>query len=82
MRKRKPSQPVGGDIDWFVIPIEKLRQWGIFTVVILATAFLAYFVYTKSRRSPEEKARTEIANATTLLTRASSTPASSQPRQS
>ncbi len=79
MRKRKPSQPVGGDIDWFVIPIEKLRQWGIFTVVILATAFLGYFVYTKSRRSPDEKARAEIANAATLLTRASSTPSANRP---
>ena len=60
MAKRKPSQPVGGDIDWFVIPIEKLRQWGLITLLVLATAFLGYFIYTKSRRSPEEKARTEI----------------------
>lgn len=71
MAKRKPSQPVGGDIDWFVIPIEKLRQWGILAVVILVTAFLAYFLYSRSRKSPEEKARVEIAAATTLVTKAS-----------
>ena len=71
MAKRKPSQPVGGDIDWFVIPIEKLRQWGILAVVIFVTAFLAYFLYSRSRKSPEEKARVEIAAATTLVTKAS-----------
>ena len=79
MAKRKPSQPVGGDIDWFVIPIEKLRQWGLITLLVLATAFLGYFIYTKSRRSPEEKARTEIANAATLVTRASAASSSSRP---
>ena len=79
MAKRKPSQPVGGDIDWFVIPIEKLRQWGLVTLLVLATAFLGYFIYTKSRRSPEEKARTEIANAATLVTRASAASSSSRP---
>ena len=46
MRKRKPGQPVGGDIDWFVIPIEKIRQWA---VVIAAgpdrRRVLGYFVY-------------------------------------
>ena len=72
MPKRKPSQPVGGDIDWFVIPIEKLRRWGILAVVILAAAVLGYFAYTKSRRSPEEKARAEIGNASALLAKASS----------
>lgn len=79
MAKRKPSQPVGGDIDWFVIPIEKLRQWGLITLLVLATAFLGYFIYTKSRRSPEEKARTEIANAATLVTRASGAASSNRP---
>ncbi|MEO8431690.1 MAG: FecR domain-containing protein [Acidobacteriota bacterium] len=71
MAKRKPSQPVGGDIDWFVIPIEKLRQWGILAIVILVTAFLAYFLWSRSRKSPDEKARQEIAVATTLVTKAS-----------
>src|SRR4051812_29935470 len=67
MPKRKPNQPVGGDIDWFVIPIEKLRQWGIFALVLIVTAFVAYFVYTRSRKSPEERARMEIASAALLI---------------
>ncbi|MEO8189999.1 MAG: FecR domain-containing protein [Acidobacteriota bacterium] len=80
MPKRKPSQPVGGDIDWFVIPIDKLRQWGIFALVLVAAAVLGYFVYARSRRSPEEKAKTEITNASALLTRASAaSPASTRP---
>ena len=75
MPKRKPNQPVGGDIDWFVIPIEKLRQWGIFALILLVTAFVAYFVYTRSRKSPEERARVEIANAALLLQKVSSSTA-------
>ncbi|MEP6800972.1 MAG: FecR domain-containing protein, partial [Acidobacteriota bacterium] len=78
--KRKPNQPVGGDIDWFVIPIDRLRQWGIFTLVLVAAGLLGYFVYVRSRRSPEDKARTEITNASALLTRASAaSPASTRP---
>ena len=79
MPKRKPSQPVGGDIDWFVIPIERLRQWALIAVLVAASAFIGYVIYTKSRRSPEQKARTEIANASTLLTRASSAQGSNRP---
>ncbi len=29
MRKRKAGQPAGTDLDWFVIPIQKIRQWGL-----------------------------------------------------
>jgi hypothetical protein len=79
MAKRKPSQPVGGDIDWFVIPIERLRQWGLIAVLVIGAAFLGYFIYSKSRRSPEEKARIEIANASALVTRAAATTASNRP---
>src|ERR1700674_3045292 len=79
MPKRKPDQPVGGDIDWFVISVDNLRRWGILAVIVLATAFLAYFVYNRSRRSPEEKARAEIATATALISKASSTSGSPRP---
>ena len=79
MPKRKPSQPVGGDIDWFVIPIERLRQWALIAVLVAASAFIGYVIYTKSRQSPEQKARTEIANAATLLTRASTAQGSNRP---
>ena len=79
MPKRKPDQPVGGDIDWFVISIDKLRRWGILAVIVLATAFLGYFVYTRSRRSPEEKARAEVATATALISKASPATGSARP---
>ena len=32
MRKRKSGQPAGTDLDWFVIPIQKIRQWAIVLV--------------------------------------------------
>ena len=35
MRKRKPGQPAGSDLDWFVIPIQRIRQWGIVFVLLL-----------------------------------------------
>ena len=79
MPKRKPDQPVGGDIDWFVISIDKLRRWGILAVIVLAAAILGYFAYTRTRRSPEEKARAEIATATALISKASSAPGSARP---
>ncbi|HXM79795.1 MAG TPA: FecR domain-containing protein, partial [Thermoanaerobaculia bacterium] len=79
MPKRKPDQPVGGDIDWFVISIDKLRRWGILAVIVLATAFLGYFVYTRSRRSPEERARAEVATATALISKSSAAAGSARP---
>ena len=79
MPKRKPDQPVGGDIDWFVISIDKLRRWGILAVIVLATAFLGYFVYTRSRRSPEERARAEVATATALISKSSAASGSARP---
>lgn len=72
MRRKRPGQPVGGDIDWFVIPIERIRQWALTLVVVLVGAALGYFLYARTRRSPEEKARTEIASAAALLSRVSS----------
>ncbi|HSS44038.1 MAG TPA: hypothetical protein VLO07_01760, partial [Thermoanaerobaculia bacterium] len=71
MTRKKPAQPVGGDIDWFVIPIEAIRRWAIALLVILVAGVVGYLLYSKARRSPEEKAVAEIATATTLLTRAS-----------
>ena len=79
MPKRKPDQPVGGDIDWFVISIDKLRRWGILAVIVLATAFLGYFVYTRSRKSPEEKARAEVVTATALIAKAAPASGSARP---
>jgi hypothetical protein len=61
---------VGSDIDWFVIPIERIRQAGVVLVIVLAAAAAGYFLYSRSRRTPEEKARTEIASASTLLAQA------------
>ena len=79
MPQKKPGQPVGGDIDWFVIPIERIRQAAVIGVIVIVAAGLGYFIYTRTRRSPEDKARTELANAAKLLTRASSSPVSARP---
>ena len=70
-RKRKPGQPVGTDLDWFVIPVRTLRRWGIIVILVAAAAFLAYTIQSRTRRSPEERAKREIANATDLVHRAS-----------
>jgi hypothetical protein len=70
-RKRKPGQPVGTDLDWFVIPIRTIRTWGILLVFLAAAAFLAYTIQSRVRRSPLEKAKNEIVAARQLVQRAS-----------
>ncbi len=70
-KKRTPGQPVGTDIDWFIIPIQTLRRWGIILVLLAAAGFLAYAIQSRTRRTPEEKAKKEIASATELVHRAS-----------
>src|SRR6202162_1258919 len=67
-RKRILGQPVGTDIDWFVIPIRTLQRWGIILVLLAAAAFLLYTI--QSRRSPEERAKKEIETAAQLIHRA------------
>src|ERR1700737_243126 len=79
MPPKKPAQPVGGDIDWFVIPIERIRQAAVLAVIIVVGVGAGYFLYTRTRRSPEEKARSEIASAVKPLGRASSSPTSARP---
>src|SRR5438876_139496 len=69
--KRKPGQPVGSDIDWFVIPIERIRRWALVLVALLAAGYLAYIASARARRSPEEKASREITSAAALISRAS-----------
>lgn len=66
--KRKPGQPVGTDLDWFIIPIRTLLRWGIILVLLAAAALLLYTI--QSRRSPEERAKKEIASAAELVHRA------------
>lgn len=79
MAKRKAGQPVGTDIDWFVIPIERIRQLGIILAVLAVAGGVGYFLYSRSRRSPEEKARTEIATASQLLDRATAAAGAARP---
>jgi hypothetical protein len=79
MSKKKPAQPLGGDIDWFVIPIEKIRRWAITFLLVLVAGLLGYFLYSKTQRSPEEKAVSEIATATTLLNHASAAAGNTRP---
>lgn len=69
MRKRKPGEPAT-DLEWFVIPIERIKQWGVILVVVLVSAAAGYLIYSRTRRSPEEKAKVEIGNAQSLLSRA------------
>src|SRR5512132_4351627 len=73
MRKRKPGQPAGTDLDWFVIPIQRIRQWGVILVLLIAAGAIGYTMYAKSRRSPQQRARAEIAEAQTLLAKATKT---------
>ena len=71
MRKRKPGQPAGTDLDWFVIPIQQIRQWGIIVLLLLAAGAIGYTLYARNRRSPQERAKAEIAEAQSLLGKAS-----------
>ena len=82
MSRKKPGQPVGGDIDWFVIPIQRIRQWGILLLILLVSAALGYFLYARTRRTPEEKASAEIVSASTLLSRAAAMAGSARPGSS
>lgn len=79
MPKRKSGQPVGSDIEWFVIPIERIRKGALLLVIVLVGSGVGYFLYTRTRRPPEEKARVEIANANALLGRASGATGSPRP---
>src|SRR5262245_41385411 len=79
MRKRKPGQPAGTDLDWFVIPIEKIRQWAVIIVLVLIAGGVGWFLYQRGRRSPQEGARTGITQADSLLQRATRTTGAARP---
>ncbi len=70
MRKRKAGQPAGTDLDWFVIPIQKIRQWALIVLLLAGAGAVGWFVSVRGRGSPQERARAEIAQADTLLARA------------
>ena len=79
MRKRKPGQPAGTDLDWFVIPIQRIRQWGIIILLLLVAGAIGYTLYARGRRSPQERAKTEIAEAQALLAKATKAAGSIRP---
>ena len=79
MPKHRAGQPVGSNIDWFVIPIERIRKGALLLVVLLVVAGAGYFFYNRSRRPPEEKARLEITNAVSLVARAGGATARPRP---
>src|SRR5215813_4996989 len=79
-RKPRPKQqPVGGDIDWYVISIDRLKKGALLFVIIVAGSILAYFVYSRTRRSPEERARIEVVNAEQAVGRAAGGTSSGRP---
>ncbi len=79
MRKRKPGQPAGTDLDWFVIPIQRIRQWGIVILLLLVAGAIGYTLYARGRRSPQERAKAEIAEAQALLAKATKAAGSIRP---
>src|ERR1700730_3520386 len=79
MPKRKPGQPAGTDLDWFVIPIQRIRQWGIVILLLLVAGAVGYVLYSRSRRSPEDRAKAEISEAQSLLSKATKSMGSIRP---
>ena len=79
MRKRKSGQPAGTDLDWFVIPIQKIRQWALVIVLLLIAGGVGYYVYQHGRQSPQERARAEITTADSLLARATRSTGEARP---
>ena len=78
-RRRQPGQPIGTDLDWFVIPIKTIRLWGFLLLVALVVGGVAFFIREKTRRSPQERAAAEISSASDLIKRASSAPGNGRP---
>ena len=79
MRKRKSGQPAGTDLDWFVIPIQKIRRWAIVVALLAVAGGVGYFVFVRGRGSPQERARSEIAQADALLARATRATGAARP---
>jgi len=71
-RRSTPGQPIGTDLDWFVIPIRTIRLWGTLLLVLIIVAAAAIVIRSKTRGSPENRASAEIASATDLVKRAES----------
>jgi hypothetical protein len=78
-RRRDPGQPIGTDLDWFVIPIRTIRLWGVLLLVALVVGGVAFLIREKTRRSPQQRASTEIASAAELIKRASSAAGNGRP---
>jgi glucodextranase-like protein/FecR-like protein len=69
-RKKTPGQPIGTDLDWFVIPIKTIRLWLVLMLVVVVIGAAAYFARMQTRPSPQRRAQAEISSAADLVKRA------------
>ena len=73
-RRRTPGQPIGTDLDWFVIPIRTIRTWGSILLIAIVVGGAAILIRAKTRPSPESRASAELASAAELIKRAGAAP--------
>jgi FecR protein/Glucodextranase, domain B len=70
-RKRSPAE---ANIDWYVISVQKLRQWGVIAVVVIAAGVWGFFAWKRSHESIDIRAQRKITEAADELARARQIP--------
>src|SRR5512138_231720 len=70
MRRRNLGRLVGADLDWFVIPVRKVTTWAFVIAIVAAGSILGYRAYVRAKPTAEDRARAEIATASTLVEKA------------
>jgi FecR protein len=74
VKSSKKRNPAEANIDWYVISVQKLRQWGIIAVVVIAAGVWGYFAWKRGHESIDVRARRKITEAAEELTRARQIP--------